>query len=64
MGQEVAALEVELALQLAATASPVAALSPGVEPRVYERDGFAVTCPDTAGHAQRRKRFGTKNMCK
>jgi hypothetical protein len=43
VGQEVAALEVELALRLASTASPVAALEPRVEPRVYERDGFAVT---------------------
>jgi predicted trehalose synthase len=43
IGQEVAALEVELAVRLAATASPVAALAPHVEPRVYERDGFAVT---------------------
>jgi hypothetical protein len=43
VGQEVAALEVELALRLAATASPVAALEPRVEPRVYERGGFAVT---------------------
>ncbi|NGY60622.1 phosphotransferase [Lentzea sp. NEAU-D13] len=42
-GQEVAALEVELALRLSATSSPVAALEPRVEPRVYERDGFAVT---------------------
>jgi Phosphotransferase enzyme family len=42
-GQEVAAFEVELALRLAGTASPVAALEPRVEPRVYERDGFAVT---------------------
>jgi Phosphotransferase enzyme family len=42
-GHEVAALEVELARRLAATASPVAALEPRVEPRVYERDGFAVT---------------------
>ena len=42
-GQEVAALEVELAQRLAATESPVAALEPRVEPRVYERDGFAVT---------------------
>lgn len=42
-GQEVAALEVDLALRLAGTASPVAALEPRVEPRVYERDGFAVT---------------------
>jgi Phosphotransferase enzyme family len=43
VGQEVAALEVELALRLAGTASPVAALEPRVEPRVYQRDGFAVT---------------------
>lgn len=42
-GQEEAALEVELALRLAGTASPVAALDPRVEPRAYERDGFAVT---------------------
>ncbi|WP_199193109.1 phosphotransferase family protein [Amycolatopsis sp. BJA-103] len=42
-GQEVAALEVEFALRLGETASPVAALEPGVEPRVYERDGFALT---------------------
>ena len=42
-GQEVAALEVELALRLAGTGSPVSALEPRVEPRVYERDGFAVT---------------------
>jgi hypothetical protein len=43
VGQEVAALEVEVALRLAETASPVAALEPRVEPRVYERDSFAVT---------------------
>lgn len=42
-GQEVAELEVEFAERLAGTASPVAALEPRVEPRVYERDGFAVT---------------------
>ena len=42
-GQEVAELEVELALRFAATGSPVAALDPRVEPRVYTRDGFAVT---------------------
>jgi hypothetical protein len=42
-GQEVSALEVELAQHLAAIASPVAALEPRVEPRVYEGDGFAVT---------------------
>lgn len=40
---EAAAREVELALRLAGTASPVATLEPRVEPRVYERDGFAVT---------------------
>jgi hypothetical protein len=43
VGEEVAALEVEVALRLAGTASPVAALEPRVEPRAYERDGFAVT---------------------
>jgi len=43
VGQEVAAFEVELALCLAGMASPVVALEPRVEPRVYERDGFAVT---------------------
>ena len=42
-GQEVAAFEVDLAQQLAATDSPVAALEPRVEPRVYGRDGFALT---------------------
>jgi hypothetical protein len=43
VGQEVAQFEVELALRLAETESPVGALEPRVEPRVYERDGFAVT---------------------
>ncbi|GAA1894036.1 aminoglycoside phosphotransferase [Asanoa iriomotensis] len=43
IGEEVAAFEVDLALRLAGTASPVAAPAPGVEPRVYESDGFAVT---------------------
>jgi hypothetical protein len=42
-GQEVAAFEVDLAKRLAATGSPAAALEPRVEPRVYERDGFAIT---------------------
>lgn len=42
-GQEVAALEVEIVQQLSATASPVAALEPRVEPRNYERDGFTLT---------------------
>jgi Phosphotransferase enzyme family len=40
---QVAQFEVELAQRLAETGSPVAALEPRVEPRVYERDGFAVT---------------------
>ena len=43
LGQEVAALEVELAQRLAAVASPVAALDPRVVAAVHERDGFAVT---------------------
>ncbi len=43
VGHEVAQFEVELALRLAETESPVAALERRVEPRVYERDGFAVT---------------------
>src|SRR5262245_1786350 len=43
VGREVAGLEVELAQRLAALGSPVAALEPRVDPRVYERDGFAVT---------------------
>src|SRR5919205_3405135 len=38
-----AAFEVEVARRLAATDSPVAALEPRVEPRVYVRDGFAIT---------------------
>jgi hypothetical protein len=43
VGQEVAQLEIELAQRLAETESPVARLEPRVEPRVYERDGFAIT---------------------
>src|SRR5438445_4158107 len=43
VGHEVAEFEVELAQRLAETDSPVAALEPRVEPRVYERDGFVVT---------------------
>ena len=35
-------LEVEVARRLAETDSPVAALDPRVEPRVYSRDGFVV----------------------
>src|SRR5205085_11164728 len=40
---QVAQLEVDLAQRLTETESPVAALEPRVEPRVYERDGFVVT---------------------
>ena len=36
-------LEVEVARRLAETGSPVAELEPRVEPRVYVRDGFAIT---------------------
>ncbi len=43
VGHEVAQFEVDLAQRLAEADSPVAALEPRVEPRVYERDGFAVT---------------------
>jgi hypothetical protein len=42
-GQEVAQFEVDLARRLAETDSPVAALEPRVEPRVYRHGGFAVT---------------------
>jgi Phosphotransferase enzyme family len=42
-GHEVAVFEVGLAQLLAENNSPVAALDPRVEPRVYERDGFALT---------------------
>jgi aminoglycoside phosphotransferase (APT) family kinase protein len=40
---EAAQLEVDLALRLARTDTPVAALDPRVPPRVYERDGFVIT---------------------
>lgn len=43
VGHEVAQFEVDLAQRLTKTNSPVVALEPRVEPRVYERDGFAVT---------------------
>jgi Ser/Thr protein kinase RdoA (MazF antagonist) len=38
-----AQFEIDLAHRLAESGSPVAALDPRVEPRVYERDGYAVT---------------------
>ena len=43
VAHQVAQFEVDLAQRLAGTGSPLAALEPRVEPRVYERDGFAVT---------------------
>jgi len=43
VAHQVAQFEVELAQRLAESKSPVAALDPRVEPRVYERDGFVVT---------------------
>lgn len=42
-GRGAAQFEVDLAQRLAETDSPVTALEPRVESRVYERDGFAVT---------------------
>ncbi|RMI44285.1 phosphotransferase [Streptomyces triticirhizae] len=43
VGQEVARFEVELARRLAEVGGPVCPLEPRVDPRVYTRDGFAVT---------------------
>jgi aminoglycoside phosphotransferase (APT) family kinase protein len=43
VAHQVAQFEIELAQQLAESKSPVAALDPRVEPRVYERDDLAVT---------------------
>ena len=43
IAHQVARFEIGLAQRLAETGSPVAALEPRAEPRVYERDGFAVT---------------------
>jgi Phosphotransferase enzyme family len=40
---QVAQFEIELAQQLTRSGSPVGALDPRVEPRVYERDRFVVT---------------------
>lgn len=41
--QASAEFEIEIARQLAASDSPVAALAPRVEPRAYVRDGFVIT---------------------
>jgi aminoglycoside phosphotransferase (APT) family kinase protein len=43
VAHQVAQFEIGIARRLAETQSPVAALDPRAEPRVYERDGFAVT---------------------
>ena len=43
VAHQVAQFEIELAQRLAGSGSPVAALEPRVEPRVYQRDGFAIT---------------------
>jgi hypothetical protein len=43
VAHQVAQFEIELAQRLTVSRSPVAALEPRVEPRVYERDGFVVT---------------------
>jgi thiamine kinase-like enzyme len=40
---QAAQFEIELAQRLTASGSPVGALDPRVEPRVYERDGYVVT---------------------
>ena len=43
VAHQVAQFEVDLAQRLSETESPVAALEPRVEPRVYQRDGFVIT---------------------
>ncbi|MFI6409100.1 phosphotransferase [Streptomyces sp. NPDC050548] len=43
VGQEVAGFEVELAQRLVEAGCPVCPLEPRADPRVYTRDGFAVT---------------------
>jgi aminoglycoside phosphotransferase (APT) family kinase protein len=43
VAHQIAQFEIELAQRLAESGSPVAILDPRADPRVYERDGFAVT---------------------
>lgn len=43
VAHQAAPFEIELTQRLAESESPVGALEPRVEPRVYERDGFVVT---------------------
>lgn len=72
-GRNVAPFEVALALSLAATEGPVAALEPRVAPRTYERDGFVVTlwtyypseapvAPDDYANALRRMHAGMATL--
>ena len=73
--QQCAALEIELAQQLADTDSPVARLDRRVAPRVYERNGFVVTlwtyyesaterevAPADYAHALQRLHAGMRNL--
>jgi hypothetical protein len=74
VGDEVAELEIALAQQLVAGGAPVAALEARVAPRVYERDGFAVTfwtyyetspaplSPAAYAHALMRLHSGMRNV--
>jgi hypothetical protein len=43
IAHQTAQFEIEVARRLAETHSPVAVLDPRAQPRVYERDGFAIT---------------------
>ncbi|MGW8065237.1 phosphotransferase [Streptomyces ziwulingensis] len=43
VAQQVARFEVDLAVRLAESGCPAAALDPRVEPRIHERDGYVVT---------------------
>ena len=66
-GQEALRFEIEIALRLSENGSPVASLDTRVEPRVYERDGFAFTLwrhydqpgidPGTLGYANALERL-------
>jgi len=75
VAHQAAQFEIELAQRLAEVESPVAALEPRVEPRVYERDGFVVTLwtyyepvspravsPAEYAHALRRLHAGMRKL--
>ena len=60
--------EVDLVRRLAETDSPVAGLEPRVEPRVFERDGFAISMwtyfePVASSAPIRRVRAGARSVC-